>query len=125
VADDAQDWVPGRTRDAFTFCVAGSLGEEAIFGHHLTGGFAGDLNYWRRGVSLLDGATPEAMAQVLGCTVEEALESARTWARQRASDIGRLVRALAGVDRSEADFVLIEPAVMTSVAVVDLLRAEA
>lgn len=71
------EWVGPRPDEALTMLLAGSLAEQEVWKHSLPGGYAGDMDMWRRGTERTDAQTKE-LKPVLTSGVARATELVRT-----------------------------------------------
>ena len=74
--DRPAEWVGPRPDDALTMLLAGSLAERDILSHFLNGGYAGDMDMWRRGTGRFEAQTAE-LKPILDAGIASATELIR------------------------------------------------
>jgi hypothetical protein len=107
VEEDPTAWIPHDPVAAMEFVLAGSLAEEAMYGHYLPNGYEGDFAIWRRGVGLTAPTSQDEVDRALGRPLPEVVGGVRSWLRDAFPAIKRTILALAQLQESTANLAVV------------------
>lgn len=101
VPEPISEWIQPEPIAAFEMIIAGKVAEEAFLGHHLEGGWHGDLALWCRGMEIEDPTVP-LIKEVLGTSLSKASAPVKTHLVAQYSRVRAIITAMTGIEESGA-----------------------